>query len=301
VTEIDRVYKITVIRAPELRDTLALNRSFFEEFETITEIEGHDIQLKVEKHLRREPNTADLVIYNLSSVTRDEFTRSVPMKVRIEAGYDNTPRLLFLGDLRYASNELSGTEWLTKIQLGDGARAFSQARVNRTYATKTPISTIIGDIAKAFGVAVPSEVTASPELRTRISAGEAIVGYAADELTRILTQFGFEWSFQGGRLQILRFDQASPGLIRVISQDDGMLGTPVIDPPKIRAAPRNPSKKVKVPKLTVQHTLFPELTPGEKCEVRSRSINGTFRIDDLTHELDSRGDEWTSTLEATEV
>ena len=102
------------------------------------------------------------------------------------------------------------------------ARAYAEARVNRTYAPRTPLETILRDVARAFGVALPE---VSEELRGRVAAGEAIMGYASDELTRLLAPFGYEWSFQDGRLQILRFDQARAGVIRVISQDDGMIET----------------------------------------------------------------------------
>ena len=78
----------------------------------------------------------------------------------------------------------------------------------------------------------------------------------------------------------------------------------MLSPPKITAAKKTATTskaKPKVPKLTVKHMLYPELTPGEKCDVQSRSINGTFRIDAVTHEGDNWGDDWTSTVEATQV
>ena len=99
------------------------------------------------------------------------------------------------------------------------------------------------------------------------------------------------------------FDAVVPGVVRVISQDDGMLGPPVIDPPKLRAPHkaghrRGKGAEPKVPKLKVKHVLYPEVTPGEKIEVRSRSINGLFRVDVVTHEGDFRGPEWTTHIEA---
>lgn len=301
MTDIGKIYKLTVIRSADLTQVRSFDRSFFDEFEAITEITDHRIVAKVEKHRKKEPNTAEVTIYNLAESTRSDFVRSEAMKVRLEAGYDNLLRLVFIGDLRHARNVHDGTEWLTTLQLGDGARAFAQARTNRSYEPGTPISTVLAGLAKDFRVAVPSEVFATPELQERIAAGEVLVGSVADELTRLLAQFGFEWSFQDGRLRIVKFDGAHPGTIRLISEEDGMIGSPVIDPPKIRAAPKTPSKRVRVPKLTVQHTLFPELAAAEKFRLQSRGLNGTFIIDHLTHELDTFGDEWRSTIEATEA
>lgn len=299
MTDIDRVYKLTARRAPDIGDIEGFDRSFFEELETITEITAHRIEFKIEKTLGKEPNRCELILTNLSSVTRDEFTAG-QVRVRFEAGYDNTPRLLFVGDVRFASNELEGTEWRTKLQIGDGARAYAEALAPaRAYAPKTPIDTILRDLARAFGVQLPPEVAASPELRARIAAGEVLSGYASDELTRLLAPFGYEWSFQDGRLQILRYDQVRAGVIRVISQDDGMIGAPAIEPPKIRAGSKR--SKPKAPRLTVKHLLYPDLTPGERLEIRSRSINGTYRADKVSHEGDTEGSDWTTTIEATEL
>jgi hypothetical protein len=299
MSEIDRVYKLTVIRAPELVDIEGFEASFFEDLETITEITELRIKAKVEKHLLKIPNQAEVTIYNLNSTSRDDLTRG-PTKVRLEAGYDGTPRLLFIGDVRFASNEHTGTEWETKLQLGDGARAYAEARHNRSYTKGTPLVTIIGDLAKKFGVSLPSEIASMDELKTRLPTGEVVTGWAADELTRLLAPFGMDWSFQNGRLQIMRYDDVIPGVARVISEDDGMIDAPVIDPPKIRAprkaGRRGKARELKVPKLKVKHTLYPELAVGESIQVQSRSINGDFRVDAVTHELDSWGAEWTSDI-----
>lgn len=304
MSEFDRIYKLTAIRAPEFIDAEGFNASFFEELETTTVITDHRIEFKIEKHGRKTPNQCEVRLTNLAFPSREAFVDG-PVKVRLEAGYGDTLRLLFVGDLRFASNEHDGTEWLTKLQIADGARAFAEARVNKSYGKGTPLLTVLSDIAKRFGVSLPTNVLNSPDLKIRIGTGEVITGYASDEMTRVLAPFGLEWSFQNGGLQILRVDDVLPGVTRTISQDDGMIGAPTIDPPKIRA-PAKANKRGKgtaprVPKMKVKHTLFPELTPGERIEVQSRSLNGTFRIDSLIHEGDNHGSDWTTTIEGTAI
>lgn len=302
--DFDRVYKLTVIRAPELEDIEGLGRSFFEELETITEItHPQQIKFKIEKHLKQTPNQGEVTIVNLAEPSRQDFVRG-PAKARLEAGYDGTPRLLFLADVRFGSNEHTGTEWATKLQLGDGARAYAEARHNMSYAKGTPVATILGHLCKAFGVTLP-DISKLTELQTRLSTGEVVTGWAADEMTRILAQFGMGWSFQDGRMQIMRYDDVVPGVRRVLATPEnggGIIGAPVIDPPKIRAPQKRGAKsgkahELKVPKLKIKHTLYPEITPGEVIEVQSRSINGSFRVDAVTHEGDLWGAEWTTHIE----
>ena len=299
----DRVYKLTLIKAPELVDIAGFKASFFDSLETVTEITDHRIQFKVQKHLKKEPNTAEITITNLSVASRDALKKG-PTKIQLAAGYDGTPRLLFLGDVRFADSTKDGTEWLTKLQVADGGRAYAEARVNRSYGKGTPLTAIIGDIAKAFGVPMPPEVTANADLLARLPTGEVTTGYASDELTRLLDRFGLDWSFQNGRLQILRSDQIVPSLVRVINEDSGMIGSPEIDPPKITAPPkaghrRGRARELKVPKLKVKNELYPELTPGEKLQVESEQGTGLFRLDVVTHEGDTHGEAWQSEIEAT--
>lgn len=312
MAELDRCYKLTVIRAPDVFDADAngLGHDFFEELETITEFTsadgtGHQIEFEVKKNLLAHPNTCDIVIYNLNEASRRSFI-DFPAKIKLEAGYDNTPRLLFLGDLRYASNEKEGTEWQTKLQVADGARAYAHARINKSYSKGTPISSIVADLARAFGVPVPFQARASNILSTRIAAGEVLTGDVADELTRILAPMGFGYSFQDGKLQLLRVDDVVPGTARIISEEDGMIGAPEMVPPKIIAPPKRAvrhragtAKRPRVPKLKVKHTLYPEITPGEKVSVISRSLNGLFRVDAIHHKGEFYGNEWTSTIEGT--
>lgn len=311
--EINRVYRLTAIRAPDTVDVEGLNPNWFEKLDTVTTIEstnarpGHQIKAKIEKHLRRTPNQGEAVITNLDTPSRDSFVGG-PVRIQLEAGYDDDPRLLFLADLRYVSHELTGTEWLTKLQLADGARAYAHARVNHSFAKGTPLSTVVSKIAQSFGVPVPAEVAASVDLKTRLSTGETLSGSSAEELTRILDPFGFGWSFQNGILQILPFDGVIDGAVRLITTPEnggGMIGSPVINAPKIIAPPKTGTRhgfakhEPRVPKLKIKHTLYPELTPGEKIQVQSRSVNGLFRIDTLSHELDLFGDAWHTEIEAT--
>lgn len=305
MTDSNRVYTLTSVRGPDVVDVAGLNPNFFETFETVTTIrDPQQIQFKVEKHLRRTPNQAEITLVNLAVAARDDFVKG-KQRVTLAAGYDGAPSLLFLGDLRYASNEHEGTEWITKLQLADAGRAYAAARMNKTYAKGTPLSTIVGDIARSFGVPLPASVATSPDLKTRISTGEALTGYSADELARILAPYGLEYSFQNGRLQVIKVDAVVPGSVRVLSQDSGMLGAPTIDAPKIIAPPKTVRHRAgtlpRVPKLKIKHKLYPEVLPGEQIRIESRSVNGTFRVENVVHQGDWFGDEWTTEIEAVAV
>ena len=266
------------------------NPAFFEELGNGIEIEPpFRVQFKVEKHLGSDPNTAEVVITNLSEHTRTAFNRR-PLRVRIEAGHNDTSRLLFVGDVRPGSRStLEGTDWETKLLLGDGSRAFAGARVSRTYKPGVPIRNIIRDAAAAMDLKLPDNLEIDSQLSTHSATGEGLSGHASDELTRLLAPYGYTWSFQSGVLRALRYED-------VVHEDNAWL----IDKEVLVGSPEPgvPDKSGKPPLTKFKTTLYPELQPGDKVELRSRGVSGLHRLENVSHEGDTRGDPWHTECEA---
>lgn len=287
----DRAWRVTARRPLPLRGAGPLDASFFETQDEVLEITQARVRFSIEKTLGKTPNTCELEIFNLAEETRTALVRK-PLRVFLEAGYDDAPTLLFSGDLRWGESLRDGVDWQTKLLLGDGARAYAQARINRAYAKGTPLLTVLRDAASAIGLALPNEATSSDDLRSQLAAGESLSGLASDELTRLLAPYGYEWSIQDGRLQVLRNDQVRASTARVISEEDsGMLATPELGAPDLT------SKKPKAPTITIRHLLYPEIVPGDRIEVRSRVGAGAWKVQKVRHEGDSEGEEWQTTIE----
>src|ERR1700683_1670624 len=73
-----------------------------------TLVSGLDMAFNIKKTLKKEPNTADLKIWNLSTPTRKTIeqslpTSTVPVPVLISAGYVGAMASLFNGEMRSAS------------------------------------------------------------------------------------------------------------------------------------------------------------------------------------------------------
>lgn len=269
--------------------------SWFQAAPNGIEITDLRVTFQVEKNLTKHPNTCHLSVFNCSDRTRG-FLEQKPLIVRLEAGYDDVLRHLFQGDVRYADSEIDRTTWNTKIQLADGDRAFRFARVNRSYAAGTPVLTALKAAAASMSLQLPPNVLKDSELSAATTiAGLSLSGPARDEMTRILAAFGYDWSIQNGRLQILREDDLLDGTAFLISENEGV-GI-------LKGSPKfaTPDKSKKPPHLTVRTTLAPQIEPGAKIEVRARTIKGFFRVDKIRHTGDShsRADDWTSHIEAT--
>lgn len=276
--------------------TQSAQSPFFGKLGGGVQIDNLDIQCKVEKTLTEHPNTGELTLYNLSDQSRREFEHR-PLTVHVEAGYQGVNKLLFSGDVRPGSySKLKPPEWETKLILGDGARAFSGAFISKSYTKGTPVKTIIRDIVKSFDLQLPPEIDADPQLRQGLVVGDLVHGPSALQLSRFLAPYGYDWSTQNGQMQVVKFDAPATGQIFEVSQASGMLDTPEL----------GTSEGGKPPTLTVNHTLYPELIPGRLIKVTSRSpsVNqasktGVYKLQKVSHELDTKGDNWNTKLEAT--
>lgn len=268
-----------------------LEGKFFGERPNAVVITDLRVQFVVEKNLRSEPNTCDVTITNLSERSRSE-AQAKPLYARLDAGYAGNLERLFTGDLRWGVSTLDGVDWNTKLQLGDGDRAFRFARVNRSFKGGVDARTAILETAHSMGLTAKFTPAAERELRAQFAGGLALTGPAQTELTRLLGPFGMSWSIQDGTLQILRAGEHRANAAIVISQDEGMIGSPEYGAP---------TKKHAKPTLSVSTMLQPAIVPGGLIAVTARNVKGTFRVERVTHRGDTHGDDWQSDVEATPV
>lgn len=267
---------------------IARPRDFSSQLPNATIIRNIRFSFSIEKQLGKEPNKGDLVIYNLAGETRAEFEQR-PLHVRLDVGYDGDLQRLFTGDVRYAESMLVETEWETKVQLGDGDRAFRFARVSKSYKSGVTSRQALSELAKAMNLQVPKNTQEFAELDKEFHGGLSLHGQASTELTKILERHNLQWSIQDGRLQILRKGDTRSDRAILISLDEGMIGSPEFG---------SPPEKGKPPKLTVTTLIRPEIIPGGMIEVRSRNVNGLFKVERVVHSGDIEGDDWMSSIEA---
>lgn len=256
---------------------------------TTNGVEITDLRVKfsIERDLSKHPNSCDIEVYNLAQTTR-AAVETKPLLVELAAGHDGVSRLLSTGDVLFAMSKQEGPEWVTMLQLGDGARATARARAKpRSYGKNTTVKQVLRDIAKSMGQGLPKNIEASADLDAQFANSISLSGYARDEMTKILAPYGYNWSIQNGRLQILRDETARTDMLE-ISERTGMIGTPSFgDPPK----------SGKPPHVTVKMLLYPELVPGGRIQLTSRAKSGTFKLVKVKHTGDTHGDEWFTEVE----
>lgn len=245
------------------------------------------VRFEVKRSLGKSPNPAQIIISNMQPDSRARLQRK-PVYVILRAGHDGVLRPLFEGNVTNAISSLQVTDWETKIQVADGGRAYAHSQFARSYAPPVQAIRVLTDAAAAMGLTLPPDIEQAPELRQALADGVSVYGPTRDVLTKILAPYGFGWSVQNGRLQILRQGATNQRRAWVIDAEAGLIGTPESS---------FPNKAGKTAETTIKLLLFPEVIPGDQIRLTSKSFSGVvFRVNDVTHAGDTQGTEWTTTL-----
>lgn len=263
---------------------------FFNQESNALVIERQRVRFVVEKSLGSTPNKAVIEVFNLAEITRAEVART-PLHVRLDAGYEDDPRRVFVGDLREGSglSRLEVVDWNTKLECADGIRAHRHARHARSYPAGASVREVLGDVAKSMGLKIPRNVEDAKELLDQFVTGTVASGPSAREMDRLLRPRGLGWSVQDGRLQILREGDVRADEAVVIAQDTGMVGSPEWAAPK---------KKGGKPAIAFRTLLDPRIAPGGRVRLISRAASGDFKVEKVKHTGDTHGPEWFTDVEA---
>ena len=281
-----RLYK----RSAELILTRPEDGTFFQDGTDQLTIRNMRFSFLVEKTLGSKPNTCELTINNLAESSRAALQKK-PLRLSLSAGYGEDLGLLFVGDLEWSESVHNSTEWETRMILADGSRANKHARTSRSFK-KISKKALIKELASSVGLDLPTNASEAVEFGRQFVSGVTVEGPTLEAMQKIIKTTGRTMSIQDGRLQILSDGEVRPGVHILISQDTGMIGSPLFG---------SPSKKGEASELTVETLLEPRIVPGSKVKIESDKIQGFFKVLKVSHEGDTHGTAWFTRVEARPV
>lgn len=253
------------------------------------EIDQLRVTFNIVRTATREPDTCEFTITNANETTRGAFAVK-PVCARLEAGYGDDLRTLFIGDLIYASSRLDGKEWITTAQLGDGMRAFRNARIAQTFKAGVTVIEALEALAAKLNFTLPANVKRDASLRSQFAAGLSLAGSAQEQLQRMLAPFGYDWTVQNGRLVLLKSAEATATNAIQVDASTGLIGSPETGAP---------SKDQKIPITTFQVLLNEQIMPGRLVELTARGFNrSVLKVIKSTLTGDTRAGDFNNTVEA---
>lgn len=262
---------------------------------------AQDVSFSVKKTTEKDPNTAEIKVYNLSRETRAKL-QDVATPVMLSAGYEGNVGVIFSGETKTISHEQEGADVVTTLVCGDGSRAYRFARANFTLGPGTSNVDVLKRLADTFvaegaGRGNLDQFLASTAFK-RITYPR---GFTASGLTReIFDQVlrssrtsksekdALTWSFQNQAIQVITSSGTFNALGPLLSADTGLIGSPKVSAPE---------------KLKGRHVveatslLVHQVVCGGAVSVRSRDVTGEFKIRRLEHKGNNAGADWYTEME----
>lgn len=287
---------------------------------------GLRVRFSVTHTRSSKPSRAKVIVYNLSADSRAFVERDFSL-CWVRAGYRSEtasdsplPQVVF-GDIDLVVHERKGADWVTTLHLGDGSRAYSQ-RIVRTVRMRRvdALSLLQEDMQERAGVA--GDLIAESLERTRqrglemiervtqdFPAGgdlaestldavweeevEAVFdGPVGDAFGQVLPR-GWGWSIVDGELRLVPPDGIMDDRALVLNASTGLVGTPK---PKTKTSAGRP----RIDGLEIVSLLVPSLRAGSVVRLESSLASGDYVIREVTHEGDTHGGDWYSTIDARE-
>lgn len=261
-------------------------------------IEKLDIDFKVTRSLKKDPNTAEINVRNLAENNRREVEEKKIAAVTLAAGYERSPgtpeqegfaetSLIFVGDLRTAHTLREDADLITKVSSGDGEKQNKQARINKSYAPGTSVNKIIEDLVRAMGLGLGNLKSLGkirfPNAGDTFPNGTVVSGNVGLQLHLLLRSAGLEYSIQNGAIQILARRTPLRGQAVVLSPTSGLIGTPSVASDGIARA---------------RTLIIPDLFPGRTVQFRTERVTGFFRVNKAEYTGNTASIEWYTDIEA---
>ena len=253
------------------------------------------VSFSVERNSNKDPNRAEVTIYNLNSVNRETLKQGAELLERfsenkvpydwplvIEAGYVGSREVLFSGNITFASSRKETVDFVTDIECGDGERQFRSNRINQSFGPGTPVAAVISAAAAKLGVGPGnlSQKIAPGVFRKGYSVfktGVTVSGKASKVIDKYLSSAGFTWSIQDGQLQILAPEETTFEQVVVLTPQTGLIGTP---------------EKGEKGRISVTSLLQGAIKPGRRIALQSENVSGFFKVETVKHYGDTWSNEW---------
>jgi len=284
----DRRVRVAIAFDPEPSTKQAFTRTYRQR----ATIENLRVQFNVVKSASDDPNPASVIITNLSAEHRSLFERK-PLHLTLEAGYVSGMSTLYKGDVMRAQSVRNGPDWETTVQLGSGAYLAKHARSNISLPSGAKLKDTIVLLAKDAGLKIPTNITEAKEFVEGAQTGQTLQGPSLKLFQGLVGVKGYDASMQDDNLIVVKRGRNTLDVVAlVISQATGMVGSPELGAPEDDGGP---------PVLSVKTLLDGAYQVGAPIVVKSRGVNGNFKVQRIEYSGDTHGQAWYTMIEATPI
>ena len=245
-------------------------------------------------------NSASIEIYNLSNDNLKLLDVDYPAAV-FSAGYrDIGIKRLFAGQVTNVTTRKSGTDRITQILMGGAYTDLNHEVMSSLVAPGRTVRDVAEDIRKALP-GVSRSVFNGTNLNNPIIYGYPLQGTPKDMLNELSEKYSLDWQIDDGVLYVHDNDRGNSEKFEdayVISKYTGLIENAYRASGDIR---RSEKDKAKIQAIQMKILLNPDIVPGDIILLEDVLFNGYYKITDMRHTGDWRGQAWYSELRATAI
>lgn len=184
------------------------------------------IKFQIKRSNTQTPNTADILVYNLSEETATQIKKEFT-KVVLQAGYENNAGVIFQGNIKQVIvGRESATDTFINIIAGDGDLAYNFSIVNTTLAPGATLNDQANAAATSMSKMGTNAGFQGEMPPGRLPRGKVMFGNAREYMRDIAQTSNQDWSIQDGEVQFLPLRAYAKGTAIEITSKTGMIGTP---------------------------------------------------------------------------
>lgn len=241
------------------------------------------IQFSVNQAISPTTNTTECSVFNLAAQSRDQLVKPGQI-LELSAGYGTDLEVLAVADVTQVINSFSPPDIQTKFKCDDGAIPLRDRKINITFSEGTQLKTVVDKLADQLALSVRAT---GIEIKGQYVKSVSFSGRVKDALDRVAAKGDFIWSIQNRELQLSPAKQANEGRGVLLTAETGLLSSPSQLDDQQDVALRGLG-----PGYSVSSLLNPKIRPGDRIRVESRTANGIFKVDTVTHSGDTEGADW---------
>lgn len=242
-------------------------------------------------------NSASIELYNLSPESLALIDVDYPL-AHFKAGYrDIGLKELFFGRVTNVTTRRSGTDTVTQIQMG---AAYTELN-HQVLSSITPPGRTVRDVAEDIRKTIPGVsrgVYNGTNLNNPILYGYPIQGTPKQVLTDLSRKYGLEWQIDGDVLYIhdkARANNENFEEAYLVSEGSGLIDRAY----RVSGDPRRSAKdEAKIQGVQWKMLLNPDIVCGSIVELEDRDLSGWYKVTDLRHYGDYRGNDWYTEVRA---
>lgn len=260
----------------------------------------HHIKFHIRKANTKNTQTSTITVSNLPDEVVDYLRENVSKKpfLRLEAGYGDDLKDIFVGVVNDFEDDFSRETRMTTLYVGEGTVNKTEASTSRVYPRGTSINKVVDDLIRDLGLPKGQVVQVDGK---DLPLARSYHGNVAEILQNLAEDLGYNFSIQNSEVYMVPRDSRlfTSEEVALLNASSGLIGVPKPYSDKQGKADRN--NRDSKDKLEVTCLLDGAIIPETSIYVESIDIDGAYKVSEVEFIGDSRGNDWFNRIKCEKV